>query len=64
VEVKGGSVPLAATKLYFTSNIHPNLWYPELDPETYAALERRLEIIEVTEREPEIIEIEEEVNIE
>ena len=53
VEVKGGSIPLAASKLYFTSNLHPRGWYPELDYETYEALERRLTIIEVTERDEE-----------
>lgn len=58
VEVKGGSVPLAAQHLYFTSNLHPSTWYPELDGVTYAALERRLNIVEVTEREPEEVEIE------
>jgi len=59
VEVKGGSVPLSAKKLVFTSNLHPSAWYPELDPVTYAALERRLEIIHVTEREDEVVEVEE-----
>jgi len=47
VEVKGSSKPLSASKFIFTSNLHPRLWYPELDAETYAALERRLEIIEM-----------------
>lgn len=56
VEVKGGSVPLSAKKLVFTSNLHPSAWYPELDPVTYAALERRLEIVHVTEREDEVVE--------
>jgi len=58
VEVKGGSVPLAAVKLFFTSNLHPSEWYPDLDRETWLALERRLTIVHVTEREPEIVEIE------
>jgi len=56
VEVKGGTVPLACTELFFTSNLHPSAWYPELDRETYAALERRLTIIHVTEREEEVVE--------
>ena len=57
VEVKGSSVPLMATSFFVTSNLHPSAWYPELDRETYLALERRLTIVEVTEREPEIVEI-------
>jgi len=51
VEVKGSTKVLQANKFFFTSNIHPNRWYPDLDEETYAALERRLEIVHITERE-------------
>jgi len=47
VEVKGGSRPLAAEKFWFTSNLEPSLWYPEIDYETFQALERRLEIIKL-----------------
>lgn len=56
VEIKGSSVPLVATNIWITSNIAPNRWYPDLDPETYAALERRLnvEIMDV----PYVINIE------
>jgi len=46
VELKGSSTPLMATTFWITSNIHPNQWYPELDQETYLALERRLVIKE------------------
>jgi len=46
VELKGGSYPLMAEKIWITSNIHPQYWYPDLDPATYAALERRLVIEE------------------
>lgn len=42
VEIKGGSVPLLADTLIFTSNLSPGSWYPELDAATFAALERRL----------------------
>lgn len=42
VERKGGSAPLMATTFYITSNLSPNQWYPELDPETKLALTRRL----------------------
>ena len=46
VEVKGGTVPLAARKIWITSNLHPRDWYPELDLATYQALERRINIVE------------------
>lgn len=49
VEVKGSSVPLCATRFFITSNLHPSRWFPELDSETYSALARRLEIIEMNE---------------
>jgi len=47
VEIKGASCSLVAEKIWITSNLHPALWYPDLDRETYAALERRLNIIEI-----------------
>jgi len=47
VEVKGSSKPLMAEKIWFTSNLHPKDWYPELDYETFCALERRLEITKI-----------------
>lgn len=47
VEVKGSTKPLMATSFWITSNIHPDGWYPTLDRETYAALERRLNIIHI-----------------
>jgi len=46
VEIKGASVPLSATRMFFTSNIHPRRWYPDLDNETLDALMRRLIITE------------------
>lgn len=42
VERKGSSAPLLAKTFYITSNLSPNCWYPDLDPETKAALNRRL----------------------
>lgn len=45
IEIKGSSRPLAATKLWFTSNVDPRLWYPDLDTETLDALIRRFNII-------------------
>ncbi|AHH31462.1 replication-associated protein [Dragonfly larvae associated circular virus-2] len=44
VEIKGSSRPLQATKLWITSNLDPNLWYPDIDAETLLALRRRLTI--------------------
>lgn len=44
VECKGGSLPLSATTIWITSNVEPSAWYPDLDPETLAALLRRLNI--------------------
>lgn len=41
VEVKGSSVVLQARKIWITSNLSPEEWYPELDAETQAALRRR-----------------------
>jgi len=45
VEVKGSSTVLKAKKIWITSNLHPNDWYPELDQETKSALIRRLTIV-------------------
>lgn len=42
IEVKGGACQLLATKIWITSNLPPVAWYPDLDAETYRALERRL----------------------
>lgn len=44
VEIKGASTVLRATRMIFTSNLHPKDWYPGLDDETLSALLRRLEI--------------------
>lgn len=44
VEIKGSSVPLSAKKIWFTSNLDPRSWYPNLDADTLEALLRRLEI--------------------
>lgn len=48
VETKGGSRNLMAKRFWFTSNLHPREWYKDIDEVTYAALERRLEIVEIT----------------
>lgn len=44
VEVKGGAVVLKASKIWITSNLAPEHWYPGLDMETINALLRRLNI--------------------
>lgn len=41
VEVKGSSVAFSAKKVWITSNLSPDDWYPELDAETKSALRRR-----------------------
>lgn len=43
VEVKGSSVVLRAEKIWITSNLSPDQWYPDLDDETKAALRRRFQ---------------------
>lgn len=40
VETKGGTVPMRADTFVFTTNIHPDVWYPGV-PDT-SALQRRL----------------------
>ena len=47
VEIKGSSVPLMAEKIWITSNLHPLMWYPDLDSQTQDALMRRLTIEEM-----------------
>jgi hypothetical protein len=37
-------VPLCARRIWITSNLDPQDWYPDLDPDTKAALMRRLTI--------------------
>lgn len=44
VEVKGSATVLRATKIWITSNISPDDWYPDLDAETKAALRRRMQV--------------------
>lgn len=44
VEIKGSSTSLVATKIWITSNVHPEYWFPELDVCTKDALMRRLQI--------------------
>lgn len=41
VEVKGSSVVFKGTRIWITSNISPEEWYPTLDKETFLALRRR-----------------------
>lgn len=44
VEIKGASTVLSATRIWITSNLSPKDWYPALDDATFAALERRLKV--------------------
>lgn len=45
VEVKGSSRPLMARSFWITSNLDPDLWYPDLDTETRLALRRRFTLV-------------------
>lgn len=45
VEIKGSSTILLAEEMWFTSNLHPRDWYPNIDPPTLDALLRRLQIV-------------------
>lgn len=45
VEIKGSSMPLSMKIMWITSNLSPDLWYPDLDNDTLVALRRRLNII-------------------
>jgi len=45
VEIKGSATVLKATKIIFTSNLHPKDWYPLLDVDTLNALLRRLTVV-------------------
>lgn len=47
VEIKGSATVLKAQQFWFTSNLHPRQWYPDLDETTMQALLRRLEIVEM-----------------
>lgn len=49
VETKGSQVVLKATKIWITSNVHPDDWYPHLDQTTKEALLRRLNVNVFTE---------------
>lgn len=44
VEIKGSSTILRASRIWITSNLPPESWYPDLDPETLTALRRRLKV--------------------
>lgn len=45
VHVKGSSVVLKAKKFWFTSNLDPRQWYPNLDKDTLEALLNRFTIV-------------------
>lgn len=50
VETKGGAVPLLAENFWFTSNLDPQFWWPELDQATYQAFLRRVVVEYLGER--------------
>lgn len=45
VEIKGSSMPLAATSFWICSNLSVREWYPLIDDATMDALMRRIEVI-------------------
>jgi len=45
VETKGGATVLKATKIWITSNVSPDDWYPEANEETKTAIRRRMTIV-------------------
>jgi len=47
LEIKGSSRPSYVERVWITSNLHPESWYPDLDSTTTAALMRRLNIVEM-----------------
>lgn len=53
VPVKGGFVPWCPTKVYLTSNLHPDSWFPEGELAQIAALRRRITGVVLFEAEPE-----------
>lgn len=54
VQSKFGGCVLNAKKIFVTSNIHPNEWFPDLDEVTKQALLRRLTVYYVESQEEEI----------
>lgn len=48
LETKGSTTVKQFDQVWFTSNLHPRDWYPDLDEITKEALYRRLNIIEMT----------------
>jgi len=44
VEVKGSALPLNAKKFWITSNIDPDLWWPDSSPEQKLAFRRRVKV--------------------
>lgn len=45
VEVKGSSRILLAKRIWITSNLSPEQWYPGIDSATYDALKRRMTVV-------------------
>jgi len=50
VEIKGSAVVLNAKKIWITSNLSPDEWYPGLDEDTRNALRRRFRLVTHFER--------------
>ncbi|AHH31460.1 replication-associated protein [Dragonfly larvae associated circular virus-1] len=55
LETKGSSTSNCVTKFWFTSNLHPDFWYPDLDELTRLALIRRISVLEITELDTSLL---------
>lgn len=51
VEIKGSATVLRAREIYITSNLCPEAWYPDIDKSTLDALMRRLNVVEIINKE-------------
>lgn len=45
IDTKGGATSLKATRIWITSNVNPDDWYPDANEETKAAIRRRMTIV-------------------
>jgi len=46
VEIKGGEVEFVARRIWMTSNVPPDQWYPNAKPQQLVALLRRIDVIQ------------------
>lgn len=51
VEIKGSSRPFNVRRIWITSNVRPQSWYPELDSDTLDALMERMTVVDFNEKQ-------------